>query len=152
MRVLLALGLCLVALGARAQQPVEVPEWFPESFLEFPQDVREAAREGKRMVLYFWQPGCPYCKQIKETTLAEPGIVERMQRQFVPVALNLFGAREVEWLDGRRMSEKALAGALGIRGTPTLIFLDEKGAEVQRLVGYVPPDRFARALQAAARP
>ena len=55
-------------------------------------------------------------------------------------------------MDGRRLSEKALAGALGVRGTPTLVFLDEKGAEVLRLVGYVPPDRFAQALQAAARP
>lgn len=152
MRVLLALALCLAALGARGQQPVEVPEWFPESFLEFPQDAQEAARERKRLMLYFWQPGCTYCKRMKETTLAEPAIVERLRRQFVPVALNLFGAREAEWMDGRRMSEKALAGTLGIRGTPTLIFLDEKGAEVLRLVGYVPPERFAQALQAAARP
>lgn len=151
MRRLLALALCLAALGAHAQQPVEVPEWFPESFLEFPQDVKEAAREGKRLMLYFWQPGCPYCKKLKETTLTTPAIVERMQRHFVPVALNLFGSREVEWIDGRRMSEKALAGALGIRGTPTLIFLDEKGAEGLRRVGYIPPGRFASALEEAIK-
>jgi thioredoxin-related protein len=47
------------------------------------------------------------------------------------------------------MSEKALARALGIRGTPTLVFLDEKGAEVQRLVGAVPPERYAAALEGA---
>lgn len=151
MKWLIAFALAFAALGAHAQQPVEVPEWFPESFLEFPQDVKEAARDGKRLMLYFWQPGCPYCKQLKETTLAAPAIVERLQRQFVPVALNLFGSREVEWIDGRRMSEKALAGALGIRGTPTLIFLDETGAEVLRRVGYIPPERFASALEVAIR-
>jgi thioredoxin-related protein len=151
MRILLAVVIAFAAFGARAQQPVEVPGWFPESFLEFPQDVKEAARDGKRLMLYFWQPGCPYCKQLKETTLAAPAIVERVQRHFVPVALNLFGSREVEWIDGRRMSEKALAGALGIRGTPTLIFLDEAGAEVRRLVGYIPPERFASALEEAIK-
>jgi thioredoxin-related protein len=150
-RFLLALWFALAPLGAHAQS-AEVPEWFADSFLEFPQDAREAAGAGKRLMLYFWQPGCPSCAKLKATTLAEPAIVERTQRGFVPVALNIYGAREAEWFDGRRMSEKALAGELGIRGTPTLVFLDERGAEVLRLVGYAPPARFAKALEAAARP
>jgi thioredoxin-related protein len=148
MRVLLALVLAFAALAARAQ-PAEVPGWFAESFLEFPQDVREAAREGKRLMLYFWQDGCPYCKRFVETTLAKRAIEERTRRHFVAVALNIFGAREVEWVDGRRMSEKALAEALDINATPTLLFLDERGGVVQRLVGYLPPERFAAALEAA---
>jgi thioredoxin-related protein len=148
MRVLLAVVIAFAALGARAQ-PVEVPGWFEESFLEFPHDVKEAARDGKRLMLYFWQDGCPYCKELAQTTLADGAIVERTRRHFVGVALDIFGARQVEWIDGRRMSEKALAGALGIRGTPTLIFLDEKGAEVLRLVGAVPPARFLAALEKA---
>lgn len=149
MRVLLALALAIASLAARAQ-PAEVPGWFNESFLEFPQDVREAAREGRRLMLYFWQDDCPYCRRLVATTLAERAIEERTRRHFVPVALNLFGAREVEWVDGRRMSEKALAQALQIRATPTVLFLDEKGAVALRLVGYVPPERFAAALEEAS--
>jgi thioredoxin-related protein len=148
MRILLALALALAALTARAQ-PAEVPGWFAESFLEFPQDVREAARDGKRLMLYFWQEGCPYCKRFVETTLADRAIRERTRRHFVAVALDLFGAREVEWVDGRRMSEKALGQALGVKATPTIVFLDEKGAIALRLVGYVPPQRFATALEEA---
>jgi thioredoxin-related protein len=147
-RVLLALALACAALAARAQT-AEVPGWFTESFLEFPQDVREAARDGKRLMLYFWQDGCPYCKRFVETTLAERAIEERTRRHFVAVALNIYGAREVEWVDGRRMSEKSLAQALGVKATPTLVFLDEKGAVALRLVGYVPPERFAAALEQA---
>jgi len=150
MKVLLALSLALAALGARAQ-PAEVPGWFADSFLEFPQDVREAARDGKRLMLYFWQEGCPYCKRFVETTLAERAIEERTRRHFVAVALDLFGAREVEWVDGRRMSEKALAQALNVTATPTLLFLDEKGGIALRLVGYVPPERFTAALEEARR-
>lgn len=150
MRVLLALAIALAALTARAQ-PAEVPGWFAESFLEFPQDVREAARDGKRLMLYFWQEGCPYCKRFVETTLADRAIQERTRRHFVAVALDIFGAREVEWVDGRRMSEKALAQALTVKATPTLLFLDEKGGIALRVVGYVPPERFAAALEDAKR-
>ena len=148
MRFLLALALACAALGARAQ-PAEVPGWFAESFLEFPQDVKEAAGERKRLMLYFWQEGCPYCKRFVETTLADRAIEQRMRRHFVAVALDIYGAREVEWVDGRRMSEKALSQALGVRATPTMLFLDEKGAVVLRLVGYVAPERFATALEEA---
>ena len=148
MRVLLALALAIASVAARAQ-PAEVPGWFAESFLEFPQDVREAARDRKRVMLYFWQDGCPYCRRFVETTLADRAIEERTRRHFVAVALDLFGAREVEWVDGRRMSEKALAQALNVKATPTLLFLDEKGGIALRLVGYVPAERFAAALEEA---
>ncbi|HEX7250516.1 MAG TPA: thioredoxin family protein [Burkholderiales bacterium] len=148
MKVLLALALAVASVAVRAQ-PAEVPGWFAESFLEFPQDVREAARDGKRLMLYFWQDGCPYCRRLVATTLADRAIEERTRRHFVAVALDLFGAREVEWVDGRRMSEKALAQALNVKATPTLLFLDEKGGIALRLVGYVPAERFAAALEEA---
>jgi thioredoxin-related protein len=62
------------------------------------------------------------------------------------VALNLWGDREVTWLDGRRMPEKALARVLGVQFTPTLLFFDEEGAVALRLNGYSPPEPFRQAL------
>jgi thioredoxin-related protein len=146
--IALALALACAALGARAQSN-EVPDWFAESFLEFPQDVKEAAQDGKRLMLYFWQDGCPYCREMTRTTLADPAIVKQTRARFVAVALNIFGDREVLWTDGRRLAEKTLARDLKIRATPTLLFLDEKGAIVLRLTGYVPAGRFAAALETA---
>lgn len=148
MRILVALALACAAFAARAQTQ-EVPAWFTESFLEFPQDVKEAAAEGKRLMLYFWQDGCPACRRMKETTLADPAIVAETRRRFVPVALNVFGERELQWTDGRTLREKELARALGIRGTPTLLFLDEEGAAVLRRVGYIAPQDFPAALAQA---
>lgn len=150
MRLLLALALACAALAARAQAQ-EVPAWFGESFLEFPQDVKEAAAEGKRLMLYFWQPGCPACRRMKETTFADRAIEERTSRRFIAVALNIFGERELQWTDGRTMREKELARELKIRGTPTVVFLDEKGAVVLREVGYRAPEGFATLLGQAER-
>jgi thioredoxin-related protein len=141
------------ALGIQAQAPspqaIEIPPWFSETLLELPEDVKDAAREGKRLMIYFGQDGCPYCRQLMQTTLAQRDIVDKTRRHFVAVALNILGDREVQWTDGRRMSEKELARALQVRYTPTLLFLDEKGGVVVRLTGYVPPQRFAAALDEA---
>jgi thioredoxin-related protein len=97
-------------------------------------------------MLYFRQDGCPYCKQLVTVNWREPRIVEKTRRHFVPVALNIWGAREVTATDGRRMSEKQFAAMLKIQFTPTLLFFDEKGAVAHRINGYLPPEEFFAAL------
>ncbi|HSN22179.1 MAG TPA: thioredoxin fold domain-containing protein [Usitatibacter sp.] len=153
---LLAFAFALAGTGARAQSPepsphaIEIPKWFTESFLDFRDDVRDAAREGKRVMVYFGQDGCPYCKALMQVDFGEPDIVEKTRRHFVAIALNIWGDREVTWADGRTMSEKALARALGVQYTPTLLFLDEQGRVALRLNGYHPPASLRIALDYAS--
>jgi thioredoxin-related protein len=140
------LGLCLLAGMARAAEPIEVPPWFTQSFLDFREDVRDAVREDKRLLVYFGQDGCPYCKALMKVNFGDPAIVAATRKRFVAIALNLWGDREVTWMDGRKMSEKELARVLKVQFTPTLLFLDEKGEVVLRLDGYQPPDKFRMAI------
>src|SRR3954466_5610438 len=136
----------LFSLCAKAQ---EAPDWFAQSLLHLPDDVAEAARDGKRVMLYFGQPGCPYCKQLMEVNFRQRPIAERMQKEFVSLELSIFGDREVTWTDGRATTEKKLAAELKVQYTPTLIFLDEKGAIAHRVNGYYAPPRFLAALDQA---
>jgi thioredoxin-related protein len=148
MRRWLILVLLAAACGARAQA-IEIPAWFSESLLELPEEVKDAARDGKRLMLYFGQDGCPYCKELMQTNFTQRAIVAKTRRHFVAMALNIWGDRDVQWTDGRRMSEKELARTLRVQYTPTLIFLDEEGAIAARLNGYYPPPRFSAALDYA---
>jgi len=145
----LAFALLLVCLTGRTE---ELPAWFSQSLLILPEDIAEAAKENKRVVLYFEQEGCPYCKRMVEVNFRDPRIAARLQERFVPIALNIWGDREVTAPDGKAMSEKQLAAQLKIQFTPTLVFFDEKGAVALRVNGYYPPERFLAALDAAARP
>ena len=142
----LALAVAFFSLPAAAQ---DVPQWFTPSFLDIREDLTEAAREGRRLMLYFHQDGCPWCKQLVTVNFRDPKIVDKVRRHFSSVDINIFGAREVTWTSGRKMSEKQLAALLKIRYTPTLLFFDEKGALAARIDGYLPPERFTAALDAA---
>jgi thioredoxin-related protein len=141
--------LCLATL-ARAQEAspyaIDIPSWFTDTFLDFREDVADAAKDGRRVMIYFGQDGCPYCRQLMVTNFSQRAIVDKTRRHFVAIALNIWGDRETTWVDGRTMSEKALARALDVQFTPTLLFLDEKGALVARLNGYWPPHRFEPVL------
>lgn len=140
---LLAAALLAAALPARA---AEMPEWFAETLLDAREEAADAARDGKRLMLYFWLTGCPYCERMTNDTLRDPAVVERLKRGFVPVGVNVRGDREIVWTDGASLSEKQLSAALKVRGTPTILFLDAKGEVALRLVGYVAAGEFARAL------
>jgi len=142
------LFLVMVFLGGNAF-PQEPPSWFTDTLLDLREDVADAARQGKRMMVYFGQDGCPYCKRLMEVNFNDPAIVAKTRRHFVALALNIWGDREVTWTDGRTMSEKQLAAALKVQFTPTLVFLDEKGGVALRLNGYLPPERFLAALDSA---
>ena len=148
-KLLLALALALAALPARAN---DVPDWFAETFLEVREDVAEAAKQGKRLMLYFWLEGCPYCEKMEKGTFRDPGIVARMRREFVAVAINVRGDREVTWTDGAKLTEKTLTAHLKIRGTPTLVFFDEKGGVAARAAGYLDPAQLGTTLDRARAP
>ena len=83
---------------------IELPPWFVETFLDFREDVREAHAQGKRLLVYFGQDGCPYCKLLMQTTFTETRVVDLARHRFLPIALNLWGDREITWVDGRKMT------------------------------------------------
>ena len=145
-----ALLFTLFLLGSAHAQ--EHPAWFALSLMVLPEEIVAAAKENKRVVLYFEQDGCPYCKRMVEVTFRDPRISARMQERFVPIAVNIWGDNEVTTPEGKVMSEKQLATHLKVQFTPTLLFFDEKGNVALRINGYYPPERFLAALDQAARP
>lgn len=126
------------------------PDWFKDSFLEFADDVEEAAEEGRRVLIFFHQDGCPYCNALVERNLSQKHIEDKIRASFDVIALNLRGARDVVSVGGETYTEKSFARALNVQFTPTLLFLDESGKIVLRLNGYIPPRELDVALDYAS--
>jgi thioredoxin-related protein len=152
---------CLVLLAGTAQAETkegkfygaaetEYPSWFKDSFLDLRDDLAEANKAGRRLVVLFVQNGCPYCHALIERNLAQTDIEQTMRKHFDVVLINMWGDREVHGLDGGKTMEKELAAALKVQFTPTLLFFNEKGEVVLRLNGYLPPQRFKTAIEYVA--
>lgn len=124
----------------------EYPAWFKNSFLDLREDIREAEKAGKRVVLMFTQDNCPYCNLLVERNLSQRGIADTLKTKFDVIAINMWGDREVTGLDGKVYTEKNYSAALKVQFTPTLMFFDEAGNAILRLNGYVPPARMQAAL------
>jgi thioredoxin-related protein len=149
--------IALALMPAHAVQPaseafnpspnaIEYPAWFKETFLDLREDVADAAAGGKRLLVYFGQDGCPYCRELMRVNFSQKEIADKTRRHFNAVAINIWGDREVMGIDGRSRREKDFAAFLKVQFTPTVLFFDEKGAVVLRLNGYYPPHKFQAAL------
>ncbi len=125
---------------------IEQPAWFKTSFLDIGEDVAEARKAGRRVMLYFYQDGCPYCKKLIQENFSDPALVALTRSHFDVIAINIWGDREVTLADGRTLSEKSFAEALKVMFTPTLLFLNETAGAAFRVNGYYPPAKFQAAL------
>lgn len=124
-----------------------IPDWFKHSFLDMPEDVAEASRNGKRLLVYFGQDGCPYCAALFNTNFSQQHIVDYTRKHFDAVDLNIWGDREVTDFSGNKLTEKELASKLQVWFTPSILLIDEKGETVLRINGYYPPHQFLAALR-----
>ncbi len=96
----------------------------------------KARAEGKLVLLKFSAEWCRPCQQMSRVTLADPAVKGLLEEGFV--------FREVD-----TDQEPDLGKALGVTGIPDLRILRPEGTEVDRLIGYEPPEAFAARLRAA---
>ncbi len=134
------------AAGASGAHHLENPAWFKQSFLDLRDDVKEATKAGRRLMLYFYQDGCPYCSKMLQENFGQKEIADKTRKHFDVIAINLWGDREVVDMGGKTVAEKVFATALKVQFTPSLLLLDEKGEVALRLNGYMPPHKFSAAL------
>ena len=160
-RWLLLLLIAWVPLCAAAEQEpleegmvnpgyVQKPSWFKESFLDLREDVADAARANKGLLLYFYQDGCPYCERLINVNFAQQQISDKTRSKFDVIAINMWGDREVTDLTGKQVIEKEFARGMKVQFTPTLLFLDGKGKVTLRINGYYPPHKFSAAIDYAS--
>lgn len=126
--------------------------WFHESFLDLKEDLTEAEKAGKNLAVLFEQRGCPYCKEMHVTNLSDPEIAGYIQKHFLVVQLNLYGARPVTDFDGKELEERALARRWGVNFTPAIYYFvppaetlagkDGGSAAAWKLIGYWKPFHF----------
>jgi len=129
----------------------EYPDWFKNSFLDLSEDVEEATKSKKRLMIIFYQDGCPYCNALIERNFSQKDILDKTRKNFDVVAINLWGDRDLIDVDGSEYTEKTFAEMKKIQFTPTVFFYDENKNIILRINGYHKPKRFSLELDYVAQ-
>ena len=89
----------------------------------------ESARSGAPVIVLFSTPGCPYCREVRESYLA-PRLAEQRQRpvpQYLLREVDITSRRPIGQVDGRAVTEAQFAERNGVRLVPVLIAFDAQG-------------------------
>lgn len=133
-----ALAAFLAASGTMRGAGVE---WKPYS----EENLQEAQRLKRPVVIDFYAAWCMPCRELERFTFSDSSVVER--------ARNGFAMLKVDLTAGGDPLHRRLMQQYGIRGVPTVVFLDAAGRERKdlRVVGYIPPERFLGLMDALAK-
>ncbi len=104
-------------------------------------DLAEARKlsesTGRPLLTYLYTDWCTFCKQMEESTLRDPLITSRMAPSYVWLKLNAETDPE-----GKRLHDQ-----WGVSGYPTIVILDPKGLEVDRMEGYFAAPKFKEIVE-----
>lgn len=126
---------------------VEHPDWFKISFLDLPEDLREAREAGKGLIVYFGQKHCAYCEALMKVNFGLDDIVRYTRDHFDVVAIDIWGSREVVTLQGEHLTEREYAVREQTNFTPSMLFYDQEGRLAFRMRGYLSPYKFRALLE-----
>jgi thioredoxin-related protein len=128
------------------------PDWFKESFLELPDDIKDAVDAGKKgIIVYFGQKNCAYCQKMIDKDFGQKDIEAYTRKNFDVIAINIWGSTEVVTPDGEVMTEREFALRENANFTPSLIYYDAEGNKALMLRGYYPPYKFRAAMEYVER-
>lgn len=125
--------LYLLLLGCAKEKPQASAElvWLNS----FDEALKIASKKDMMIMVDFYAYWCGWCKKLDETTYRDKDVIAKGEN-FIKVRIDAD-------------SERDLALKYRISGLPTILFIDSTGREIHRVVGYRPPEDFAKEMALA---
>ena len=105
-------------------------------------EIEALAEEGKFLVMFFHQAGCPYCDKMRARVHPSPIVMNYFDDKFVMMESNIRGNLDIVMPDGTEGTERDFAKKLRVRATPVFIFYDQDGSQALRTTGFLDSKRF----------
>ncbi len=125
---LMSLILLLVFSAAVPPACAETTRWY-----DYEEGMLAASSLEKPVLLDFYADWCPPCIAMEEGTYPDPRVVSEM-KDFIAIKVDTQKRIDIE-------------SKYGITYYPTVIFLDSKGKEVSRHIGYLGPQEMVNEIK-----
>ncbi|NWH04235.1 thioredoxin family protein [Desulfobacter latus] len=122
------------AVGDQASQNLSMAAPKNIAWNDYTPGMALAGEQDKNIFLYFHAAWCGYCVKLKRETFTDDRIKAYLNDHFVSIGVDT---------DKRQK----LAQQWGVRGLPTLWFLDANGKKINTLPGFVGADQLLSILQ-----
>jgi len=95
--------------------------------------LKKSATDNKFVILDFYADWCAACKELDEYTWENEKVKENLKANYIMLKLDFTKATK----QGKELQIK-----YGVKGLPTVIFVDSNGKELTRFVGFIKAYKF----------
>ncbi len=136
----------LFSLNISAQKPAP-PKVNPAAinWLKYDQGLKQAVKEKKKIMVFFYTDWCGYCKKMNNYTYKDEDIKKILAKSFISVTVNGESKNSI-LVDKANITERELTSRFGVRGFPTIWFLEPNAEKISSLIGYRDAKNFADVL------
>ena len=138
---ILIAGMILLSIGCGEGEPGRKTSQ-ADQWITFDVGMALAEKEDKPVVIDFYTSWCHWCKVMDEKTFSDPEVESYLADHFITIRLNAEGRNEIFSFDGKRYSPIELTRKFGVRGFPSLAYLDKEGELITIVPGFVPKETF----------
>jgi thioredoxin-related protein len=100
----------------------------------FEQGLSLAAKQEKKIFLYFHADWCKYCSKMGSITFKDSQVIDLLNKEFISIQVD-------------SEKQQKIANTYGVRGLPNSWFLDKDATRINSLPGYVDGSVFALILK-----
>jgi len=128
--------------SAKGSAARDVKMWLP-----FNEGMALAAKEKKHVVIDFYTSWCHWCKVMDRETFSDPKVKSYLADNFVTIRINADSRNERLIYRGEEYTPITLTRSFGVRGFPSLAYLDREGELITIVPGFVRAATFLPFLQ-----
>jgi thioredoxin-related protein len=109
--------------------------------------MARAEKEGKPVVIDFYTSWCRWCKVMDEKTFSDPEVARYLGERFVSIRINAEDVAERLTYKDKEYTPVTLTRRFGVRGFPSIAYLDTAGDLITVVPGYIPKETFLPMLR-----
>ena len=110
-------------------------------WMSFDEGIVKAQKTNRKLLVDVYTDWCGWCKKMDAETYRDPAVRTYLEKHYVLVKLNAESEKAFSYRDVR-YTERELAGAFGIKGFPSTIFLKPNGDPITIFPGYADAAMF----------
>jgi thioredoxin-related protein len=132
-----------IRVSSNSSEPSAERGWYHD----WDKGIAAARAEKKPILVDFYASWCHWCRKMDETTFSARPIKEIFASDWITIKVNTEDRVKAGTFQDKTFTYQELAGAFGIQGLPSLLFIDKDGQPVTIIPGFMSEDKLRIVLE-----